>query len=132
MKQVLILIGHLGQDPEARTTQNGTNVANFTMACKSGWGERERTTWFRCTAFNKRAEALINYATKGDLIMVRGTLELEKVKEEHGKGFWVNTIVDEWTFLNAKGKKDKSPSQTPPMAKDQDFDAGEEDSDLPF
>lgn len=137
MKQILILCGHLGKDPELRHTKKGTPVANLSLACKSGWGERERTTWFRCSAFNKRAEALAEYASKGDLLLVRGFLEVENVKDketgEQRPGFWLNVIVDEFTFLASKEKKHSS--ATPEMGTDTEFDnfdPEEEDDDIPF
>jgi single-strand DNA-binding protein len=64
-----MLIGNLGRDPEIRYTQNGTAVANFTMATTDRWtdgsGERkEKTEWHRIVVWAKQAEIVGEYLKK--------------------------------------------------------------------
>ncbi|PYT15498.1 MAG: single-stranded DNA-binding protein, partial [Acidobacteria bacterium] len=66
----VILIGNLGRDPEVRYTQNGTAVANFTLATNDVWtdkgGERqERTEWHRIVVWGKQAEIVREHLAKG-------------------------------------------------------------------
>ncbi len=64
--------GRLGRDAELRTTQNGTSVCKFSVACDHGYGERKSTQWIQCVLFEKRAEALHKYLTKGMAVTVMG------------------------------------------------------------
>ena len=66
-----LLIGHLGADPEIRTTDGGTKVAGFSVATHRSWTDREgqpqeRTEWHRIVAWDKLAEIAEHYLKKGD------------------------------------------------------------------
>lgn len=80
MYQQIILIGNVGNDPELRHTANGTPVCNFRLAVHRRWttqsGEKnEKTTWFRVTAWQKQAETVSQYLSKGRQVMVIGEVE---------------------------------------------------------
>jgi len=72
----IILIGHLGADPELRYTPSGQPVTNFRMATTRHWSDREsgegreETTWFRVTVWGKQAEACNEYLSKGRMVLV--------------------------------------------------------------
>ena len=76
MFQTLTLVGNLGSDPEMRLTASGTSVASFTLAVNKTWvtqdGEKkEKTTWFRITAWRKLAETAAQHLAKGRQILQR-------------------------------------------------------------
>ncbi len=80
MYQKTIVIGHLGRDPEMRYTASGQAVTSFSMATTRKWtgsdGElREKTTWFRVTAWGKLAELCNQYLSKGRLALVEGDID---------------------------------------------------------
>lgn len=80
MYQQLILVGNLGGQPELRYTPTGTAFASFSMACSQKWttqdGEkRERTVWFRVTAWQRKAELVSQYLGKGSKVMVIGEVQ---------------------------------------------------------
>ena len=80
MYQQIILIGNLGNDPELRHTATGTPICSFRLAVNKQWttpeGEkREKTTWFRVSAWQKQAELVSQYLTKGRQVMVIGEVE---------------------------------------------------------
>jgi single-strand DNA-binding protein len=79
MYQEITLVGKLGNDPEKRTTPGGKTVASFSLAVNKTWtkdGQRqEKTTWFRCTAWEKQAEIVSANLTKGRKVMVVGEVE---------------------------------------------------------
>ena len=80
MYQKTIVIGHLGRDPEMRYTASGQAVTSFSMATTRKWtgsdGElREKTTWFRVTAWGKLAELCNQYLSKGRLVLVEGDID---------------------------------------------------------
>jgi len=80
MYQQIILIGNLGNDPELRHTASGLPVCSFRLAVNKQWvtqdGEkREKTTWFRVSAWQKQAELVSHYLSKGRQVMVIGEIE---------------------------------------------------------
>jgi single-strand DNA-binding protein len=80
MYQQIILIGNLGNDPELRHTATGTPICSFRLAVNKRWttqeGEkREKTTWFRISVWQKQAELVSQYLTKGRQVLVIGEVE---------------------------------------------------------
>ena len=84
MFNMQIIVGHLGADPEKRTTNAGTSVVNLSVATSETWkdketGERrEKTEWHRIVAFGPMADATAEYTRKGSLVLVAGTPETER------------------------------------------------------
>jgi single-strand DNA-binding protein len=79
---VITVTGNLGKD--CRTgNQGGTAVCNFTVAVKSGYGDKEQTLWLDCALWGKQAESkLPQYLTKGAQVAVSGELG---TREHEGK-----------------------------------------------
>jgi len=75
MYQKIIVIGHLGRDPESKTTSTGKTVCTVSLATSraTGQGQKE-TTWFVLTAFDHSATYLLNYAKRGSKVLVEGRL----------------------------------------------------------
>ena len=83
------IIGNLGRDPELRFTQDGTPVANFTVAVNETWrsrgGEqRERTEWFRVVAWSQLAEIANQYLRRGRQVFIDGRLQTREWKDREG------------------------------------------------
>ncbi|GEM_PF-165637 len=79
MYQRIQIIGHVGRDPEMRYTPSGQPVTSFSVATNRKWTgsdgqQKEETTWFKVSAWNKLAETCNQYVTKGLLIMCEGRL----------------------------------------------------------
>lgn len=76
----VMLIGHLGNDPELRTTTSGQSVANFTLATNESFKDssgnlQERTEWHRIITWGKLAEICNQYLKKGRQVYVEGRLQ---------------------------------------------------------
>ena len=76
----VMLIGHLGNDPELRTTTSGQSVANFTLATNENFKDsngnlQERTEWHRIITWGKLAEICNQYLKKGRQVYVEGRLQ---------------------------------------------------------
>ena len=76
----VILVGHLGRDPEVRYTPNGKAVASFSIATSKNWtdkqGQRqERTEWHRIVVWDKLAELCGEYLAKGRQVYIEGELQ---------------------------------------------------------
>ena len=73
----IIVIGHLGRDPEMRYTPNGQSVTSFSVASSrryttSAGEQREETEWFNVSAWGRLAELCNQYLTKGRQVYVEG------------------------------------------------------------
>ena len=80
MYQQITIVGNLGNDPEMRYTASGIPVTNFNVATSRVWtnqeGQRqEKTIWFRVTAWQKQAELVSQYLSKGRQVLVVGEME---------------------------------------------------------
>lgn len=96
----VILVGNLGRDPEVRSLQDGTRVANLSLATSENWrdrqtGERrERTEWHRVVIFNdKLAEVAEKYLRKGSKIYVEGQLQTRKWTGQDGQDKYSTEVV---------------------------------------
>ena len=85
------LIGHVGKDPEVRSTQSGDKIANFSMATSESWtdrasGERkERTEWHRIVVWNEHLVKVVEqWVKKGTLLFVQGKLNTRKWTDQAG------------------------------------------------
>jgi single-strand DNA-binding protein len=96
----VLLIGHLGGDPEIRRTADGRQVAQFSFATGEAWrdkatGERrERTEWHRVVIFNEAIVAIIEkFLKKGSKVYVDGQLATRKWKDQAGVERWTTEVV---------------------------------------
>ncbi|HEX9699278.1 MAG TPA: single-stranded DNA-binding protein [Acidobacteriota bacterium] len=141
----VILIGNLGKDPELRYTQNGTAVANFTLATTDSWtkdGEtQERTEWHTIVAWAKLAEICGQYLTKGRQVYIEGRIQTRKWEDRDGNTRYTTEIVAQnMQMLGSRGDGgggggggaggggdyDSGPADPSPS------DAGVTDDDIPF
>ena len=112
----VILIGNLGRDPEIRATQDGTKVANLSIATSESWrdkssGERrEKTEWHRVVIFNERlVDVAERFLKKGSKIYLEGQLQTRKWTDQSGVEKYTTEIVlqrfrGELTMLDGKGE----------------------------
>jgi single-strand DNA-binding protein len=111
----VILVGNLGRDPEIRSTNDGTRIANLNLATSESWrdrtsGERrERTEWHRVVIFNERlVEIAEKYLRKGSKLYVEGALQTRKWTDQQGQEKYSTEIVlqkfrGELTMLDGAG-----------------------------
>jgi single-strand DNA-binding protein len=95
----VVLIGRLGKDAEIRTTQDGKEIANFTLATSESWkdksGERkERVEWHRVVVYNPHLiNTIKNYTSKGSNIYLEGSLQTRKWQNKEGQDQYTTEIV---------------------------------------
>jgi single-strand DNA-binding protein len=96
----VILVGNLGRDPEIRSTQDGTRVANLSLATSESWrdkssGERrERTEWHRVVVFNDRiVDVCERFLKKGSKIYIEGALQTRKWTDQSGQEKYTTEVV---------------------------------------
>jgi len=93
----VMLIGRLGSDPEIRYTQDGTPVANFSLATdspiKRGDQWESETEWHRIVAWRRLAEICNEYLSKGRLVYVEGRLRTRSWEDRDGNKRWTTEII---------------------------------------
>jgi len=111
----VILIGNLGRDPEIRNLQDGSRVANLSIATSESWrdkasGERrERTEWHRVVIFNDRlVDVVERFLKKGSKVYVEGQLQTRKWTDQSGQEKYTTEVVlqrfrGELTMLDGRG-----------------------------
>ena len=124
------LIGHLGDDPEQRRTQNGGLVVNMTVATTDNWidaetrEKKEKTEWHRVVVFGKLADIAAQYLRKGSLVYIEGKLQTRKWEDTRsGQTRYTTEIVArEFNMLDSRSS-DNRPSA--------DYNRSESDSQNP-
>ncbi|HXE29867.1 MAG TPA: single-stranded DNA-binding protein [Stellaceae bacterium] len=96
----VILVGNIGRDPEIRSTQDGTRIANLSLATSETWrdrnsGERkEKTEWHRVAVFNDRlVEVIEKYVKKGAKLYIEGQLQTRKWTDKEGQDRYTTEVV---------------------------------------
>ena len=96
----VILVGNVGQDPEIRSTQDGREIATFSVATSENWkdknsGERkEKTEWHRVVVFSQGLVGIIkNYVKKGSKLYLEGQLQTRKWSDNSGVEKYTTEIV---------------------------------------
>lgn len=105
MTNLFVGIGRLTKDIEIRTTTSGTKIANFTLAINR---DKETTDFLNCLAFNKTAEVLQDYTSKGSQIAIQGRVQTRSYEAKNGQTQYVTEIaVDRVELLDKKKEEPK-------------------------
>src|SRR5437016_7166505 len=94
----VILVGHLGKDPEVSYTSSGQAMAKFSLAtnrrAKDKGGEwKDETDWHNIVAWGKTAEFCSQYITKGRLVYVEGRIQNRTWEDKEGNKRYATDIV---------------------------------------
>lgn len=134
----IVLVGHLGADPESRFTPSGVAVSTFNMATNESWKNKEgeyedRTEWHRIVLYGKAAETASEYMKKGQLAYVEGRIRTRSWEDKDGMTRYTTEVLgDRFTML---GRKSENKSTAAPAEAGASASAGGEggdDDDLPF
>ncbi|MGV6846038.1 MAG: single-stranded DNA-binding protein [Lutibacter sp.] len=108
LKNKVQLIGNLGNNPEIINLDNGNKLAKFSLATnetyKNAQGEKVTNTyWHNLVAWNKTAEIIENYLTKGKEVAIEGKLTSRSYDDAEGnKKYITEVVVDELLMLGNK------------------------------
>lgn len=135
----VIIIGHLGADPEVKTIGNGNTVANMSVATSESWvdkeGQRqEKTEWHRIAAWGKLAEICGKHLHKGRQVYVEGRLQTRSWEDQQGQKRYMTEIVAQTVqFLGGAGDRKgvgaDAPAAYPDFGPEPSFDNSDQ---LPF
>ena len=113
----VILIGHVGNDPEVRYSPSGSAVTSLTIATNETWKDKtsgeaqERTEWHRVVFFTRLAEIAGEYLKKGSKVYIEGSLRTRKWQDKEGVDRYTTEIVGaEMQMLDGKQNSDGAPN----------------------
>ena len=113
----VIIIGNLGNDPEARQFGNGGSVTNISVATSEQWTDKQSgekraaTEWHRISLFNRLGEIAAQYLRKGSKVYIEGSLRTRKY-EKDGQDHYVTEIrADQMQMLDSLNEGQKPNNQ---------------------
>lgn len=117
------ILGHLGKDPEIRSTNSGDLIANLSVATSESWrdkasGERkDKTEWHKVVIFNEGlVKVCESYLRKGSKVYLEGALQTRKWTDKDGVEKYSTEVVlqkyrGELVLLDSKGNSDAAPAR---------------------
>lgn len=137
----VMIIGHLGRDPEMRYTPSGRPVTTFSVATTRNWktaeGERrESTEWFTIVAWGSLAEICKEHLVKGQQVYIEGRLQTRRWDDDDGNKRQATEIVAREMVMLGQRKK-RAAEDTDASADDLPFNeedafGDENDDEFPF
>ena len=133
----VILLGNVGKEPDVRTTNGGSKVAQVSLATSRQWTDsagtkQDKTEWHKLVVWNRGkstlADVVERYVKKGDKLCVEGSIEYREYEKDGQKRYTTEINVSAITLLGG-GKKDSRPSEPSNDVDDNEFG---DDGSLPF
>ena len=91
----VVLIGRLSRDPQLRHTANGTAVCQLSVAISRpvAQGHEPETDFINVTVWNKQAENIARYLSKGRQVAVEGRIQTRNYENNEGKKVYVTEVL---------------------------------------
>ena len=107
-----LLIGNVGKNPDIKQTSTNKKFASFNVASTYGTGNDAVTTWVTCEAWERTADIVEKYVTKGSQVYVEGRVKLDTWTDKEGNArTTLKMTVTELKLLGSKGTSQESPAQ---------------------
>ncbi|SRR5690606_26785078 len=124
----VMIIGHVGRDPEMRYTPSGRPVTSFSVVTTRTWtsgeGERhEEEEWFNVVAWGNLAEICNQYLSKGQQTYIEGRLQTRGWEDAEGKKHYRTELVA--SEMIVLGDRRGGSSAPPPFERDSESDDGD-------
>lgn len=122
----VMIIGHLGRDPELRYVPSGRPVSSFSVATSRSWtnanGERrEETEWFNVVAWGQLAEICKQHLHKGQQVYVEGRLQTRGWEDREGKKHFRTELVAQEMIMLGKGPSGETEESIPYEEEEEEF-----------
>lgn len=132
----VMLIGHLGRDPEMRYTPSGRPVTSFSLATNRSWntsdGERHTDTdWFNIVAWGNLAEICNQHLSKGQQVYVEGRLQTRRWDDKEGKKHTTTEVVASEMLILGE-RRGTSSDQSEDTIENDEFDNRLNEDEFPF
>ena len=110
----VILVGHLGKDPEVRYLEGGVSVASFPLATTETFNKDgrkvEQTEWHNIVLWRSLADVAAKYLQKGKLVYIEGKLRTRSFEDKEGvKKYTTEIVAENFTMLGRKTDFDTDP-----------------------
>lgn len=100
------LMGRLTADPELHVIDANTSVSNIVIACERR--DREKTDFIRCVAWNKKAQILCDWFSKGQMIAICGRLQTRTYEKNGETRFWTEVLITDIFFTGEHLEKQEN------------------------
>lgn len=134
----VILVGHVGKDPDVKHLDGGVTVAKFSLATNETYKDREgktvtQTEWHNIVVWRGLADTVEKYVKSGKLLYIEGKLKTTSYDDKDGnKRYTTNVVCESFRFLGANTSKDGNEA-APAEAQNLETNfTPEPESDLPF
>lgn len=133
----VILVGHLGKDPEIRYLEGNVSVASFPLATSETFNKDgrkiEQTEWHNIVMWRGLADVAAKYLQKGKLVYIEGKLRTRSFEDKSGiKKYTTEIVAENFTILGRKSDFDDNKQVMKSEDADADYDRSTEADDLPF
>jgi single-strand DNA-binding protein len=103
----VILVGHLGKDPEVRQLEGGVSVASFPLATSETFNKDgkkvEQTEWHNIVLWRSLADVAAKFLQKGKLVYIEGKLRTRSFEDKEGvKKYTTEVVAENFTMLGRK------------------------------
>src|SRR3954463_12413133 len=103
----VILVGHLGKDPEVRQLEGGVSVASFPLATSETFNKDgkkiEQTEWHNIVLWRSLADVAAKFLQKGKLVYIEGKLRTRTFEDKEGiKKYTTEVVAENFTMLGRK------------------------------
>ena len=123
----IIIKGRIAREIEIRQTQTGKSVGSFSVAVDKGFGENKSADFFRVQAWEKTADFVSKYFSKGKEILIEGRMESREYEKDGQKNLVWELIAERVEFCGG-ARESAPPAGQPPIS----GGAPAEDNDYPF
>lgn len=132
----VILVGHLGKDPEVRQLEGGVAVASFPLATSETFNKEgrkvEQTEWHNIVMWRGLADVAAKFLQKGKLVYIEGKLRTRSFEDKEGiKKYTTEVVAENFTMLGRKTDFESSESRVSRTVENENFKGGDND-DLPY
>jgi len=137
----VILVGHLGKDPDVRYLEGGVSVVSFPLATSETFNKEgrkiEQTEWHNIVMWRGLADVAARYLQKGKLVYIEGKLRTRTFDDKDGnKKYTTEIIAENFTLLGRRTDFDndgqKSSARVGNSLQDMNSSAGDDSENLPY
>ena len=133
----VILVGHLGKDPEVRYLEGGVSVTSFPLATSENYNKDgrkvEQTEWHNIVMWRGLADVAAKYLQKGKLVYIEGKLRTRSFEDKEGiKKYTTEIVAENFTMLGRKSDFENGEAPKAVAKSNDDIDLDAPNDDLPF